>query len=316
LAECLRALDRERQSGYLCEVVVVDDGSTDETVATVRQLQEELAMPLHLLTQENHGPAVARNRGIEAASGGLIVFLGDDIVVAPGYLRHLCAAYESHTKRAGSDGAPHGILGHTRYHPSCIPTPFGQWLDSRSDLQFAYSQAQPDQPLPYALTYMSNVLIPRDILLEVGGFNAGFRYAAYEDTELGYRLAQRNFKLYYCPAAAAVHMHPVRLKAFAARTAMTARALMDLRSLTPELFDTLYPKAEKSFGHPSIPRRIVRWFRSGVLLEVLAVLDTHLSWQLPGFLYQGVMDSTFSSEMTRLWAARMDAGGIDEQAHR
>jgi glycosyltransferase involved in cell wall biosynthesis len=73
------------------EVIVVDDGSTDDTEAVVRGLP----LPVRYLRQENRGPAAARNRGLEAASADLIAFLDTDDCWAPAktelQLPHLAA---------------------------------------------------------------------------------------------------------------------------------------------------------------------------------------------------------------------------------
>src|SRR5689334_5698711 len=106
LVECLQALDRQRESGIPFDVIVVDDGSSDGTAAALASLQPTLGVAVQGLRQENQGPAVARNRGVAQARGELIVFLGDDIIVEPGYLAHLCAAYEA------CPGALRGVLGH------------------------------------------------------------------------------------------------------------------------------------------------------------------------------------------------------------
>jgi hypothetical protein len=168
-------------------------------------------------------------------------------------------------------------------------------------MQFAYREAEPGKPLPFALFYTSNVLVPRHVLLDAGGFNPGFRYAAYEDTELGYRLAQRGFRLYYCPEAVAWHRHPVSIRAYARRMAAAGGALSDLRALNPELFALLYPDAEQIFAHPSPLRQAARTARATILLEALALADACIPWQLPDFLYRGALKSVFSREVSRLW---------------
>ena len=66
------------------EVVVVDDGSSD---GTSDWLETQIGNPgFRAIHQPNSGPARARNRGVEAASGDLILFLGDDTVPQPGWL--------------------------------------------------------------------------------------------------------------------------------------------------------------------------------------------------------------------------------------
>jgi GT2 family glycosyltransferase len=295
LVDCLLALDRQRRAGISFDIIVVDDGSRDATVDAVERLRPRLSSPVQVLRQENQGPAAARNRGVAAACGDLIVFLGDDIIVEPDYLAHLYAAYQAHP------GELRGILGHTRYAPASIPTPFGRWLDKESGLQFDYRRAQPGRPLGWRFFYTSNILVPRDALVKMGGFNPGFRHAAYEDAELGYRLDAAGFRLYYAPTAQAVHRHPVSVQATARRMATIAQAALELRALNPELFAQIYAGAEARFGEVSVPRRLVRWAVARPGIRLLAFIDSRLRWSLPGPTYERILGLTTAWEIMRLW---------------
>jgi len=87
------------------ELIVVDDGSTDGTVALVDQLAASATIPIRLLRQENRGAAAARNSGIRMAKGRLLAFLDSDDWWLPHKLALQTAAMQAH---------PHVLISHTR----------------------------------------------------------------------------------------------------------------------------------------------------------------------------------------------------------
>jgi len=87
LRRCLEALEQQRIAPPLdrYEVVLVDDGSTDDTVDWLDA--HATAFPhLRLIRQDHLGPAEGRNRGVEEARGDVIVFIDSDLVVTPTFL--------------------------------------------------------------------------------------------------------------------------------------------------------------------------------------------------------------------------------------
>ena len=68
------------------EILVVDDGSTDDTGDLVRRLRRDYPVPLHYLQQANQKQGSARNLGSRKAGGDFLVFLGDDTVPASNFL--------------------------------------------------------------------------------------------------------------------------------------------------------------------------------------------------------------------------------------
>src|SRR5579883_3479281 len=83
LKECLQALQHQNLPQEDYEIIVVDDGSTDET----RKLLESSKLKnLRFFHQKNQGQGVARNLGIQHAKGNIIVMIGDDIIVREDFL--------------------------------------------------------------------------------------------------------------------------------------------------------------------------------------------------------------------------------------
>lgn len=87
------------------ELIVVDDGSTDETPVLVERLAAGSVVPIHLLRQENRGASAARNLGIRRARGELIAFLDSDDWWLPNKLALQAAAMTAQ---------PEVLISHTR----------------------------------------------------------------------------------------------------------------------------------------------------------------------------------------------------------
>jgi GT2 family glycosyltransferase len=204
LGQCLQALADACNEPIVehIEVIVVDDGSTDDSWKQVAELSESFPVSLRYLRQENQGPASARDLGAREAHGDILWFIGDDIFIQPETVfTHL----DIH-RRAPNDQII-GVLGPVMWHPSLTITPFMRWWE-----RYRFKYPAPDvDPIPFWCFYTSNVSVPRDIFLECGGFDEEFPYAAYEDTELAYRLNQKGLRVVYAPKALAYHYHPTDL---------------------------------------------------------------------------------------------------------
>src|SRR5690554_1650398 len=91
LPACLRSVFSQITSN--CEVVLVDDGSSDHSVDLVRQnFADELRSgQFTLICTENAGPGAARNVGVQAARGSYVAFLDSDDFILPGYIARILA---------------------------------------------------------------------------------------------------------------------------------------------------------------------------------------------------------------------------------
>lgn len=184
IGACLDAI--HASAGALAEVIVVDDGSTDETSTLARQS----GALVHL--QSRRGPAAARNCGAAAASGDVLVFVDSDVLVQPESIGRMLAALEADPELAavfGSyDAAPRVTGLVARYR----------------NLLHAYTHQTGD---PRACTFWAGLgaVRTRDFK-SVGGFDSHrFETASIEDIEFGMRIRAAGRRIALDPAVQGTH---------------------------------------------------------------------------------------------------------------
>lgn len=192
LSRCLGALARQKGIDAV-EIVVVDDGSPADFKAVERLWKTRLN--LRYLKPPHSGRAGARNRGAKAATGERLLFLGDDVMVRPGWL-------EAH---AAGEGRPDlAILGpYPLDARPPYPPAFARWADS-TDMS---GIADPENA-GFEHFVTGNVSMDREKFLELGGFDERFVEYGWEDIDLGYRFVQEGGRIRYDERAKAVHEHP------------------------------------------------------------------------------------------------------------
>ena len=194
------------QQGVDFEVIVVNDGSTDDTKRIVAMTNDQFPMTnLHYIKQPASHQAVARNRGVKEATGDIIIFIGDDIFVEPGFLM------KHHERHAEYPDENIVVLGYTTWDPSLEINAYMRFLES-SGWQFGYEFLKPamiGKTDPYKFFYTSNISLKKSFF-EKERFNEDFVCYGWEDTELGYRLWKNHgMRIYYEPQAIAYHHHQI-----------------------------------------------------------------------------------------------------------
>ena len=200
LAATLQALLRQLTDRD--EVIIVDNGSTDDTSRVVRNVQPRHA-EVKYLYEARPGKSSARNRGIERAKGRYIAFLDDDAMPLAGWRKCAVRAFEDLPDRCGA------LTG--QIIPK-VENGKPAWMSDRDFNSLSSRVMRGDQPLrltgrPWLVT--ANVLCKRDVLEEVGGFNRLFDQCGYgEDIELAVQISKRGYHLYYYPALKVHHVLP------------------------------------------------------------------------------------------------------------
>ncbi len=244
LPEVLAGLERQEQAPSF-EVVVVDDGSTDGTGEWLAGRRFEVSVDV--LSQDNAGPAAARNRGVRHARGGRVAFLGDDTVPSRGWLASHHRACEGHPDRDRL-----AVLGYTDWHSRVPVRPFQRYINEYG-LQFGYALIDQPRDVPFNFFYTSNVSLPAS-LLRAEPFEQGFPYPAWEDIELSYRLTKSKpgMRMIYSRDATVAHDHPTSLGRFVKRQEKAGYSAVVFYFLHEELGSFLGIGPE---GPPPLPSR-------------------------------------------------------------
>ncbi|NUT95932.1 MAG: glycosyltransferase [Saccharothrix sp.] len=219
------------------ELVVVDDGSTDDTARVVREYAKRL--PITHVRQENKGRSAARNAGVRAAAGEVVVFSDDDRIVSRDFVAEHAKAFAA----GGAllvQGGQRGVLTH--WHPDLraderlaaleLPQDEAALVDAHAvetDLDAVlatYGVPEPwweqhvlrvlesfPDPADFALSWMigttGNMSVSRDLVVEVGLLDEGFTRWGLEDTDLCYRLVRAGARVAVAPEALNHHqVHP------------------------------------------------------------------------------------------------------------
>ena len=172
------------------EIVLVDDGSTDQTLAWLKENASQL--PHVKIFEQNHqGAAAARNLGVEKAQGDTIIFIDSDLVVTEIFLQSHANALIRGNKELNSDRLfTYGAVINTNNFDDPTSEPY-----KVTDFSAAYFAT-------------GNVAISRKWLEKAGLFDLSFQLYGWEDLELGVRLKKLDLKLIKCPQAVGYHWHP------------------------------------------------------------------------------------------------------------
>jgi glycosyltransferase involved in cell wall biosynthesis len=237
----VRALDSVAAQAYRpIEVVIVDDGSTDNTVDVVTSRRQYLAgkgIDVIFHQQKNEKAPKARNVGMKLARGSLFAFLDSDDLWLPEFLQTVVRLLDEHPNCGMSFS---GILG----------------IDD-NDVVFAerrmYLEPEPiegvlEEPFNHIIRYMptqtSGVIVRKSVIEDVGDFDLGL--PVVEDWDLWYRIGKKYDMCYTTRALACNRNHPDNLPK-SDTLALSGNIKMNLRHL---------PDVTDEFSHEVLITRI------------------------------------------------------------
>ncbi|MCB0324189.1 MAG: glycosyltransferase [Bdellovibrionales bacterium] len=210
LEQCLRSVLPWQESGMLSEVILVDDGSTDDTADIARRLGAQV------LSAHGKGRGAARNLGWRHAASDLVWFIDSDCVAEPDALERLLALFRD-SAVAGAGGS-YGIAEEETLLARLIHEEI----------------VERHLRMPLRVNFLGsfNVMYRRSVLEQVGGFNEELLLA--QDAELAYRVRKHGGALAFDIRSKVKHYHPTALLPYLRKQAGQGYWRVQLYHLHPE----------------------------------------------------------------------------------
>ncbi len=218
------------------EVVLVNDGSVDDTPSVIERARARAPVSFTVVNQANGGLAKGRNAGIARAAGERIIFIDDDVLVTPNFVEEHLRTHDAHPKAIVRGAAIN--------------------VESFDDL-----------PLPlYTLKnysgnffWTTNVSVPLASIRAIGGFNETFAEYGWEDIDVGLRLRFGGVRAAFNKRAIAYHYKPRPRSADVEKMRRQARA----QARTAVQLMKLHPhwRTALATGDMTPSRLLQRWLR-------------------------------------------------------
>lgn len=257
----VRAIAQQEFIGKF-EVIVVVDGSTDDTAEALRQL--DLPFPLTVLEQVNQGRATALNNGVAIAQGEHILFLDDDMEAHPQLLQE-----HQRSHQAGADL----VIGHIPLHSESPDNFLSEsvriWADERVNLL-----SQPNTELTLHDLITGQASLKKAVFDQLNGFNINFNRNGFfgnEDLDFCYRLKQAGYRAVFNPQAISWQKYVVTPRQYLKQYRQAGRADVLFARLHPEEIANLFHRTETFMD-----KWVWRWWRWLIKWVVLTLLEANL----------------------------------------
>lgn len=312
LESCIASFEAQDAEPGSFELIVVDDGSSDGTREWLDA--HEFRVAARVLHKPNGGLASARNVGIAAARGRLLLFVNDDTLAFPDLVREHLAAHA----RLRAAGEEHSVLGSFEQPSANLATALMRHLE-RSGEVFRYHDMQAGGLYDHNRFWTCNVSVPAARVREAGLFDERFVRYGCEDIDLGLRLERLGLRVHYHPGARAHHEHRLDFAALRKRQLACSASFVHLFEKHPAELD--HPDWSWLSGRSAASMRAELARQSERRARLEAAVETLARVELPELEALGegeLVERTLArlagllGELNALWWQAGLAQGLDE----
>lgn len=261
------------------ELIVADDGSTDQTREIVQDFRKKIPFQLHFLHQKNQGPGAARNMGMDKAQGDFFIFIDSDCTVHPDWLKNIDRSIVSNQAEA--------FGGRDSYRDDFPPLLKAINYSMTSFITTGGLRGRKGKKLARFYPRSFNMGLSRNLYRKIGGFGS-LRHG--QDIEYSNRIIKSGAKVIYVDDAIVYHKRRTSIRKFFHQVFNWGVARINLYKIDSSMLEPLHaaPALATLFVFILIIASLVsgqiwlvtRWlFLAGIITLALSAFHASIQYQ-------------------------------------